>query len=264
MDGEALLLSASPSAKVPSPGISNPNTPSGLSVLLSKHEQLSKTPSDSSPSSVSTTKATPKGKVRTSKSPSDVSEDTTPTNGTPVASTSQLQPPSDQKAMKEVKPYRLSFDLESRPNLQPPSDLYTERSPLLRKSRSMSIPESSAKQPNSRESSQDRQYRPFVRWSTYFDRAKHRLMTSANASAESAWSMRKRSASELALTFVLEPVKTLPAVILGILMNLLDGVSYGMIMFPVSSPVFASFGGVGVSMVRPLVPPSRCNCLICG
>lgn len=151
--------------------------------------------------------------------------------------------------MKEVKAYRLSFDLESRPNLQPPSELYNERSPLLRKSRSMSIPESSAKQSGSRESSQDRQYSPFLRWSAYFDRTKHRILASANASAESAWGLRKRSASELALTFLLEPIKTLPAVILGILMNLLDGVSYGMIMFPVSSPVFANFGGIGVSMV---------------
>lgn len=74
------------------------------------------------------------------------------------------------------------------------------------------------------------------------------MLASANAGAESVWSLRKRSASELALTFLLDPIKALPAVVLGILMNLLDGVSYGMIMFPVSSPVFSTFGGIGVSM----------------
>ena len=31
-------------------------------------------------------------------------------------------------------------------------------------------------------------------------------------------------------------------------MNILDGVSYGMIMFPTNLAVFANFGGIGVSM----------------
>ena len=31
-------------------------------------------------------------------------------------------------------------------------------------------------------------------------------------------------------------------------MNVLDGVSYGMILFPVSLTAFSSFGGIGVSM----------------
>ncbi|KAM0793249.1 hypothetical protein ACM66B_000711 [Microbotryomycetes sp. NB124-2] len=41
---------------------------------------------------------------------------------------------------------------------------------------------------------------------------------------------------------------SIPAVILGLLMNVLDGVSYGLISFPTNIPVFADFGGVGVSM----------------
>ena len=45
-----------------------------------------------------------------------------------------------------------------------------------------------------------------------------------------------------------EPIRLLPAVILGLLMNILDGVSYGMIMFPASYPIFSDFGGDGVSM----------------
>lgn len=45
-----------------------------------------------------------------------------------------------------------------------------------------------------------------------------------------------------------ESVQAVPAVILGVLMNILDGVSYGMIMFPTNVPVFAEFGGIGVSM----------------
>ncbi|OCH91545.1 hypothetical protein OBBRIDRAFT_728492 [Obba rivulosa] len=41
--------------------------------------------------------------------------------------------------------------------------------------------------------------------------------------------------------------KSLPAVLLGALLNVLDGVSYGMIIFP-STGVFANLGGAGVSM----------------
>ncbi|TCD70373.1 hypothetical protein EIP91_003725 [Steccherinum ochraceum] len=44
-----------------------------------------------------------------------------------------------------------------------------------------------------------------------------------------------------------EVVRALPAVLLGGLLNILDGVSYGMIIFPAAG-VFAGLGGVGVSM----------------
>lgn len=43
------------------------------------------------------------------------------------------------------------------------------------------------------------------------------------------------------------PLPYLPSTLLGILMNLLDGVSYGLIMFP-KTPHFLSFGGISVSM----------------
>ena len=42
-------------------------------------------------------------------------------------------------------------------------------------------------------------------------------------------------------------LSTLPAVVLGMLLNVLDGVSYGMIMFP-AGEMFLNFGGIGVSM----------------
>lgn len=46
---------------------------------------------------------------------------------------------------------------------------------------------------------------------------------------------------------ILEPIRTLPSVILGLLLNVLDGVSYGMILFP-ATPIFVDFGSLGVSM----------------
>ncbi|GAA5977360.1 hypothetical protein JCM5350_002440 [Sporobolomyces pararoseus] len=43
-------------------------------------------------------------------------------------------------------------------------------------------------------------------------------------------------------------VSSIPAVILGNLMNILDGVSYGLITFPTNLAPFANFGGIGISM----------------
>ena len=60
----------------------------------------------------------------------------------------------------------------------------------------------------------------------------------------SARSITWKSAAEASV----EPICLTPAVILGMLMNVLDGVSYGMIMFPAAYPIFANFGGDGVSM----------------
>ncbi|PKY22117.1 hypothetical protein RhiirB3_422837 [Rhizophagus irregularis] len=48
--------------------------------------------------------------------------------------------------------------------------------------------------------------------------------------------------------FVLNPLSYIPAVILGLLLNLLDAISYGMITFPISNPIFADFGPDGISM----------------
>ncbi|KAA1074320.1 hypothetical protein PGT21_001120 [Puccinia graminis f. sp. tritici] len=50
--------------------------------------------------------------------------------------------------------------------------------------------------------------------------------------------------------FLRKLVGTFPAVILGLMMNVLDGVSYGLIMFPTGAGIttFDGFGGIGISM----------------
>lgn len=121
---------------------------------------------------------------------------------------------------------------------------YSERSPLLRKGQSPSERGRSTSTAGRRSShSQPRSYDSFgddnqrqaygagaaARWTGFFDNAKAKLLRRVHSHTESAKSLRKRSASDLALTFFLEPLKTIPAVVLGILMNLLDGVSYGMV-----------------------------------
>ncbi|TVY94402.1 Uncharacterized protein LAWI1_G000153 [Lachnellula willkommii] len=47
---------------------------------------------------------------------------------------------------------------------------------------------------------------------------------------------------------VVEPVGYLPAVILGLLLNVLDALSYGMILFPLGQPIFSKLGSAGISM----------------
>ena len=46
----------------------------------------------------------------------------------------------------------------------------------------------------------------------------------------------------------LEPASLLPAVFLGLLLNVLDALSYGMILFPLGQPLFADLGSDGISI----------------
>ncbi|WYZ34897.1 hypothetical protein EsH8_I_001173 [Colletotrichum jinshuiense] len=47
---------------------------------------------------------------------------------------------------------------------------------------------------------------------------------------------------------VVAPVSCLPAVIVGLLLNVLDALSYGMILFPLGNPIFAGLGSAGISI----------------
>lgn len=47
---------------------------------------------------------------------------------------------------------------------------------------------------------------------------------------------------------VKRPVEVLPAVFLGLLLNILDALSYGMILFPLGHPTFADLGSDGISI----------------
>ncbi|KAK4202216.1 sulfate transporter family-domain-containing protein [Triangularia verruculosa] len=47
---------------------------------------------------------------------------------------------------------------------------------------------------------------------------------------------------------VVAPVACIPAVIVGLLLNILDALSYGMILFPLGSPIFAHLGSAGISI----------------
>ena len=58
-----------------------------------------------------------------------------------------------------------------------------------------------------------------------------------------SWDMR-----QVAQTVVVRPLTMLPSVFLGLLLNLLDALSYGIILFPLGEETFADMGADGVSM----------------
>ncbi|KAL4920254.1 sulfate transporter family-domain-containing protein [Aspergillus aurantiobrunneus] len=47
---------------------------------------------------------------------------------------------------------------------------------------------------------------------------------------------------------VVHPLSLLPSVLLGLLLNILDALSYGMILFPLGEPIFSELGSDGISM----------------
>ncbi|KAI1481675.1 sulfate transporter family protein [Daldinia eschscholtzii] len=47
---------------------------------------------------------------------------------------------------------------------------------------------------------------------------------------------------------VVDPIHCLPAVIVGLLLNILDALSYGMILFPLGNPIFSNLGPAGISI----------------
>ncbi|KAI8975767.1 sulfate transporter family-domain-containing protein [Mycotypha africana] len=62
------------------------------------------------------------------------------------------------------------------------------------------------------------------------------------------WEQLRKNPKQFMHTCLTQPIQYIPAVILGLLLNLLDAISYGMITFPLNNPIFASFGPDGISM----------------
>ncbi|KAI8320482.1 hypothetical protein GQ54DRAFT_312638 [Martensiomyces pterosporus] len=69
----------------------------------------------------------------------------------------------------------------------------------------------------------------------------------SRADAENSYAHLQRRGHTV-VDLITWPLQYVPAVILGIILNLLDGLSYGLIAFPVSIPVFDKFGPIGFSM----------------
>ncbi|KAH3662034.1 hypothetical protein OGAPHI_006215 [Ogataea philodendri] len=65
---------------------------------------------------------------------------------------------------------------------------------------------------------------------------------------QTLWAIRNADAHTIGQECIVKPIQYLPAVFLGTLLNILDGLSYGMILFPIGETVFSEMGAHGLSM----------------
>ena len=85
-------------------------------------------------------------------------------------------------------------------------------------------------------------------------RRKHRkpkwavLMERARSCGYTLTHPKTWSAAAVYREAVVHPVKLLPAVFLGLLLNILDALSYGMILFPLGNAIFSDLGSDGIAM----------------
>ncbi|POS81506.1 sulfate transporter family protein [Diaporthe helianthi] len=75
-----------------------------------------------------------------------------------------------------------------------------------------------------------------------------RAKTGLRGFAKAACDPRCWDGKAILHTLVVDPVKTLPAVVVGLILNILDALSYGMILFPLGNPIFANLGPAGISI----------------
>lgn len=120
----------------------------------------------------------------------------------------------------------------------------TEESPLLHRERAFSPRKS---MDNDRDDIEGQSIRRAGTWDkinhAYPSLKKLAVGTYRTASNPKSWDMRK-----VADAVVVQPALVLPAVFLGALLNLLDALSYGIILFPLGEEVFSAMGPDGVSM----------------
>jgi sulfate permease, SulP family len=93
--------------------------------------------------------------------------------------------------------------------------------------------------------SQKTQKGPFMR---RIQTASHLAFEKSRASAYIVTHPKTWNPRKIWQSAIVQPVSVLPAVFLGLLLNILDALSYGMILFPLGQPVFEDMGSDGISM----------------
>lgn len=72
--------------------------------------------------------------------------------------------------------------------------------------------------------------------------------TNIQSLVKSAARPQKWNGKAILHAVVFDPVKALPAVFVGLILNILDALSYGMILFPLGNPIFSNLGPAGISI----------------
>lgn len=121
----------------------------------------------------------------------------------------------------------------------------TEASPLLVRERL-----SSHRKPTREQPSEDIEAQPLLHRHDTSDplNRSYPSLHKAAARAKHAVDPRHWDMRHIVRKGLVEPARTLPAVFLGLLLNLLDALSYGIILFPLGEEAFSEMGPDGVSM----------------
>ncbi|KAI1823976.1 sulfate transporter family protein [Xylaria intraflava] len=140
------------------------------------------------------------------------------------------KPPSTRKVPLRPEPADLGLRA---------SESTSEITPLLSSRSSMSHPSDDL------EDLENQKPGPKARYmgSSIREGAKDRVRRFRAAMNPKAWN--KRTIWE---TVVVNPAGCLPAVVVGLLLNILDALSYGLILFPLGNPIFANLGPTGISI----------------
>ncbi|PSK45346.1 hypothetical protein B9Z65_2486 [Elsinoe australis] len=189
-------------------------------------------------------------------SPSRSSFATVPTE-TDYESLSDRQPKPEaiEERSEPVSPDEFAGDGPSMPDVvisqagdqyNEDDEMTSERTPLLAAERGATHHKSSQLD-GTQEHDLENQDRDFGRWTrvkqTYQPWRDAVINAHQIVLNPKSWNKEK-----LFRSIILKPTFILPAVFLGVLLNLLDALSYGIILFPLGEDIFSSMGADGVSM----------------
>ncbi|OAQ91922.1 sulfate transporter family protein [Purpureocillium lilacinum] len=180
-------------------------------------------------------------------SPESESEEPAEEGGPSVLANLLKRSPPQSVAADSPLPSETHLPIPKAPSPQPEAPLWTdteptatEETPLLGESAQVlydhAVDEEGQKKP------------PTRRWlSGLSERGQKIHGHVANAVAVAA-NPRRWDHRAIWRNLIVEPVSCLPAVAVGLLLNILDALSYGMILFPLGKPIFAHLGSAGISI----------------
>ncbi|PNS19914.1 hypothetical protein CAC42_7881 [Sphaceloma murrayae] len=165
----------------------------------------------------------------------------------PEAIQERSEPASpDELAAEPLMPDVIISQAPDEQDAEEDDDMSSERTPLLSTERGAAL----AKHPlleGAQEDDLESQDRNFGRWHRI--KLPYRPWKDAVIKAHQViLNPKSWDGQKIFRAVILKPTFILPAVFLGVLLNLLDALSYGIILFPLGEDIFSSMGADGVSM----------------
>ncbi|KFY16737.1 hypothetical protein V492_01127 [Pseudogymnoascus sp. VKM F-4246] len=136
--------------------------------------------------------------------------------------------------------------ISSQPKISTPGGAdATEHTPLLRQ-----VSQGQSQRPNYLSGGHDLEAQPVRRTKSWpkVNKILSKQLRRGRRAARLVSSPEKWDKKVIWQRTVVEPAGYIPAVVLGALLNVLDALSYGMILFPLGEPLFEKLGPAGISM----------------